>query len=128
MRTLISSGSHLEAPIGFSRAVRIGDHIAVAGTAPIKDRQTVFHGDPYQQTLYCLKLSVNAVIEAGGKAEYVIRTRIMLTDINDWKQAARAPGELFQTIRPACTFVEAKGFIEPDWLVETEMDAIVQHD
>lgn len=116
----------MEQPIGFSRACRIGNHIAVSGTAPIKDRQTVYLDDVYQQTLYCLNLSLDAVRQAGGDINDVIRTRIMLVDINNWKMAARAHGELFSDIRPACTFVEVKGFIEPDWLVETEMDAIVQ--
>ncbi len=125
MRKLVSSGSHLEAPIGFSRACRIGNTIAVSGTAPIKDAKTVFEGDVYGQTQYCLALSISAIEAVGGSVEAVIRTRIMLTDINQWEAAAKAHGELFSTIKPACTFVEVNGFIDPLWLVETEMDAVL---
>lgn len=125
MKKLVSSGSPLEKPIGFSRACRIDNQIAVAGTAPIQDGGTAFPGDVYNQTKYCLGLSIRAIEEAGGTLEGVIRTRIMLTDITRWEEAATAHGELFSTIRPACTFVEVKGFIDPDWLVETEMDAVV---
>ncbi|MCG9760910.1 MULTISPECIES: RidA family protein [Pseudoalteromonas] len=125
MRKLISSGSHLEEPIGFSRASRIGKNIAVAGTAPIDNGQTVFIGNVYEQTKYCLEISLKAIEEAGGSIEDVIRTRIMLTNIKEWEQAAKAHGELFSTQRPACTFVEVKGFIDPEWLVETEVDAVL---
>jgi len=124
MRKLISSGSHLEEPIGFSRACRIDNHIAVAGTAPIENGKTVFVGDLYKQTKYCLELSLRAIAEAGGNIDDVIRTRIMLIDISQWEEAARAHGEVFSQQRPACTFMEVKGFIDPSWLVETEMDAI----
>ncbi|MCF2909852.1 RidA family protein [Pseudoalteromonas sp. DL2-H2.2] len=125
MRKFISSGSHLEAPIGFSRATRIGNYIAVSGTAPIDNGKTVFVGDVYEQTKYCLTLSLRAIEEAGGSLRDVIRTRIMLTDISTWEQAAKAHGELFSGQRPACTFVEVKGFIDPQWLVETEVDAVL---
>ncbi|MCG7534777.1 RidA family protein [Pseudoalteromonas sp. OOF1S-7] len=124
MKQLVSSDSHLEKPIGFSRACRIGNLIAVAGTAPIKNAETVFPNDVYSQTKYCLELSIKAIEEAGATSADVIRTRIMLTDISLWEEAARAHGELFSDIRPACTFVEVKGFIDPTWLVETEMDAV----
>lgn len=125
MRKRIGSGSHLEGPIGFSRACRIGNQIAVAGTAPIKDGETVFVGDLYNQTKYCFELSLNAIAEAGGTADDVIRTRIMLTDITRWEEAAKAHGEFFSEIKPVCTFVEVNGFIEADWLVETEVDCVL---
>ncbi len=125
MKKIVSSGSHLEGPIGFSRACRIGDHIAVAGTAPMKDGETVFEGDVYNQTKYCLELSTRAIEEAGGSIEDVIRTRILLIDIEGWEDAAKAHGEFFSDIKPACTFVEVKGFIDPDWLVETEIDCVL---
>ena len=124
-RVLISSGSPLEPIIGFSRACRIGDHIAVSGTAPLEEGVTVHIGDVYLQTLHCLQLSIKAIEQAGGSISNVIRTRIMLTDISQWQQAAKAHGELFSSLKPACTFVEVSGFIDPKWLVETEMDAIV---
>ncbi|MFC3032916.1 RidA family protein [Pseudoalteromonas fenneropenaei] len=120
----MSSGSPLEAPIGFSRACRVGNHIAIAGTAPIKDGQTAYPGDVYLQTRHCLEISMKALADAGGQAKDVVRTRIMLTDIKRWEEAAKAHGEFFADIRPVCTFVEVSGFINPEWLVETEVDAI----
>jgi enamine deaminase RidA (YjgF/YER057c/UK114 family) len=126
MRKLVSSNSHLEEAIGFSRACRVGSIISVSGTAPIKNGETVCVGDVYEQTKYCLELSVRAIEEIGGKSTDVIRTRIMLTDISSWKEAAKAHGELFSEIRPACTFVEISRFIEPEWLVETEIDCVVE--
>ena len=128
MRKLVSSGSHLESPIGFSRACRVGNMIAVSGTAPIKDGKTAFIGDVYQQTKYCLELSIKAIEEAGGKSTDVIRTRIMLTDISRWQEAADAHGEIFSNIKPACTFVEVSRFIDPAWLVETEIDCVLEQE
>ncbi len=125
MRKIVSSGSHLEESIGLSRACRIDNFISVSGTAPIDNGKTVYVGDVYNQTKYCLELSILAVEEAGGNIQDVIRTRIMLTDITCWKEAARAHGELFSTIKPACTFVEVSRFIDPQWLVETEIDCVV---
>lgn len=126
MRTLVSSGSYLEPEIGFSRAVRVGDLIAVAGTAPIgEDGGTVGKGDVYAQTKRCLDIAAAALAEAGGGMKDVLRSRIMLTDADTWREAARAHGEVFGEVRPACTFVEVSRFIDPDWLVEIEVDAIV---
>lgn len=122
----VSSGSPLEPEIGFCRAVRHGNVIAVAGTAPIApDGSTACPGNVYGQTKQCFQIAMAAIREAGGSPEDVIRTRIMLTDIGRWKDAARAHGEMFASIRPACTFVEVKGFIDPAWLVEIEVDCIV---
>jgi len=119
----------MEPIIGFSRAVRVGDVIAVAGTAPIgPDGQTLCPGDVYGQTAACLAIAVAAIEQAGGHAGGVIRTRVMLTDITRWEEAARAHGALFAAIRPACTFVGVSGFIRPDWLVEIEMDCLVGND
>lgn len=126
MRKLISSGSPLEESIGFSRACRIGNIISVAGTAPIKDGKTVSAGDVYRQTKYCLEISILAIEEAGGAIQDVIRTRLMLTDISSWEQAAKAHGELFSELKPACTFVEVSRFIDPEWLIETEVDCVVK--
>lgn len=125
MRKIVSSGSHLEEPIGFSRACRVDNFISVSGTAPIDKGKTVYVDDVYNQTKHCLELSILAVEKAGGSVQDVIRTRIMLTDISCWKEAAQAHGELFATIKPACTFVEVSGFIDPQWLVETEIDCVV---
>lgn len=125
-RKNISSGSHLEEPIGFSRAVRIGNFISVSGTAPIaEDGTTLYSNDLYSQTKVCIEIMKKAIEEAGGKMENVIRTRIYLKDAKEWKKAANAHGEFFSKIRPACTFVEVKGFIDPEWLVETEADCVI---
>lgn len=125
-RINISSGSPMEPVIGFSRAVRVGNIIAVAGTAPIgADGKTATPGDVYGQTRRCFEISLEAAAKAGGDAACVVRTRIMLTDIKTWRDAARAHGDIFKDIRPACTFVEVSGLIDPDWLVETEMDCVL---
>ena len=125
-RTLISSGSPYEPSIGFSRAVRHGSWIAVSGTAPIApDGSTACPGDLYGQTRRCLEIIGEALQRAGGGLESVIRTRLMLRDISAWKEAARAHGEIFGTIRPACTFVEVSGLIGDDWLIEVEADGVV---
>lgn len=127
MRTLISSGSHLEPRIGFSRAVRVGSHLAVAGTAPIApDGGVAAPGDVYGQTKRCLEIIAQAIADAGLSLESVIRTRVMLTDISRWEEAARAHGETFAIIKPACTFVEVNGFINREWLVELEADCIAE--
>ena len=125
-RQLISSGSPFEKPIGFSRAVRVGDAIAVSGTAPIAPGGgTAYPGDLYRQTRTCIEIIKDAVEKAGGRLEDVIRTRIMLTDISRWQEAARAHGEFFGEIRPASTFVQVSRFIDADWLVEMEAVCVV---
>jgi enamine deaminase RidA (YjgF/YER057c/UK114 family) len=126
-RKNVSSGSPYEKPIGFSRAVRIDNIIAVSGTAPIApDGSTAHPNDLYGQTKTCLEIMKKAIEDAGGQLENVIRTRIMLKDISKWEDAARAHGEFFSDIRPACTFVEVKGFVREDWLVETEADCVLE--
>ena len=126
-RTLISSGSYLEPEIGFSRAVRIGQFVAIAGTAPIAaSGGTAAPGDVYGQTIRCLEIVAKAVVEAGGTLANIIRTRIMLTDISSWRDASRAHGEVFRDIRPACTVVQVSRFIDPTWLVEIEADCVVE--
>ncbi len=125
-RKNISSGSPLETPIGFSRAVRIGNIIAVAGTAPRPaPGKTIDFSSVYEQTRLCLEIMLKAIEDAGGKIENVIRTRVFLTDISRWEEAAKAHGEFFSEIRPACTFVEIKGLIDPKWMVETEADCVL---
>jgi enamine deaminase RidA (YjgF/YER057c/UK114 family) len=125
-RRSVSSGSYLEPILGFTRAVRVGLHISVAGTAPILAAGgTAAKGDVYGQTVRCLEIIQKAIEDAGGSLSDVVRTRIMLTDITTWQEAARAHGEYFSTIRPATTVVAVTGFVDPDWLVELEADAIV---
>lgn len=125
-RKNISSGSPFEPEIGFSRAVRIGNIISVSGTAPIaEDGNVASPGNVYGQTKRCIEIMQKAIEEAGGSLENVIRTRIMLVDAETWREAARAHGEFFSDIRPACTFVEVSRFINPEWLVELEADCVV---
>jgi len=125
-RINVSSGSALEKPIGFSRAVRIGNIISVSGTAPIaQDGSTAYPNDLYKQTTRCLEIIKKAITDAGGQLENVIRTRIFLKDITDWKKAAKAHSEYFSEILPACTFIEVKGFVKDDWLIEIETDCVI---
>ena len=117
----------MEPRIGFSRAVRVGPVIAVAGTAPLgPDGRTVGVGDAYVQTRRCFEIAQDALREAGAGLEHVVRTRVMLVDIEDWQAAARAHGEVFAAVRPACTFVEVSRFIDPEWRVEVEVDAVLE--
>jgi enamine deaminase RidA (YjgF/YER057c/UK114 family) len=125
VRANISSGTSLESRAGSSRAVRIGDLLAIAGTAPVaEDGTVVAPGDVYGQTRRCLQIIAAALHGAGFGAGDVIRTRIMLTDIQSWREAAKAHGELFARIKPACTFVEVSRFIDPAWLVQVEADCV----
>jgi enamine deaminase RidA (YjgF/YER057c/UK114 family) len=122
----VSSGSPLEPEIGFSRAVRSGPYVCVAGTAPIaQSGSTEAPGDVYAQSLRCIDIAEQALREAGASLADVVRTRVMLTDISQWREAARAHAQRFAQIRPACTFVEVSRFVDPEWLVEFELDAIV---
>ncbi|MGZ9928712.1 RidA family protein [Streptomyces sp. NC-S4] len=121
----VGSGSPLEPRIGFSRAVRAGQYVAVAGTAPLANGSTVGSGDVRAQTVRCLDIAEAALREAGASLEDVVRTRVMLTDVTRWQEAARAHGERFASVRPVTTFVEVSRFIDPDWLVEVEVDAVI---
>lgn len=126
-RQLISSGSPYEPRIGFSRAVRSGQFIAVAGTAPIgPDGKTAGPGDAALQARRCLEIIRGTLVKAGARLDDVIRTRIFLTRIEDWETVGKVHGEFFSKIRPASTIVQATRFINPEWLVEIEADAIVQ--
>jgi enamine deaminase RidA (YjgF/YER057c/UK114 family) len=126
MRKLIPSGSPYEPQIGFSRAVRVGPFVAVSGTAPIApDGSVAAPGDLYRQTRRCLEIIAQAIGSAGLGLDSVIRTRVMLTDISRWQEAARAHGEFFAEVRPASTFVEV-GLIERGWLVEIEADCVAE--
>lgn len=100
--------------------------VSVSGTAPIAPDRSVAHpGDLYGQTKYCLAVIQRAIEEAGARLADVTRTRVMLTDISRWEEAARAHGEYFVDIKPANTFVEVKGFINSEWLVEIEADCVL---
>ncbi|HXF53913.1 MAG TPA: RidA family protein [Hyphomicrobiaceae bacterium] len=125
-RRNISSGSPYEPIVGFSRAVRIGNIVAVGGTAPIgPDGKTVGIGDPAAQARRCFEITRLALEQAGASLGDVIRTRFLLTDIAHWEAVAKVHGEIFSAIRPATTMVQVARFIDPDWLVETEVDAVL---
>jgi len=125
MRKTVSSGSPFEPRIGFARAVRVGPWLAVSGTAPIAPGGGVAApGDVYGQTKRCLEIISEAIRAAGLTLDDVIRTRVMLTDISRWEEAARAHAEVFATIKPASTFVGVKDLVDPGWLVELEADCV----
>ncbi|HEU0273746.1 MAG TPA: RidA family protein [Candidatus Udaeobacter sp.] len=126
MRELISSGSPYEPKIGISRAVRVGSVVAVSGTAPIgSDGRTVGVGDAAAQARRCLEIIAAALEKAGASMTQVIRTRTLLVRIEDWEAVAAVHGEFFGEIRPANTVMQITRFIDPDWLVEFEADAII---
>ncbi|HEY4606409.1 MAG TPA: RidA family protein [Acidimicrobiia bacterium] len=120
----ISSGSPYEPTVGFSRAVRVGNRVLVAGTAPIWPDGSV-DPDPTAQTRRCLEIMLAALAEAGGVAENVVRTRIFITDPADADRIGEAHGEIFSGIRPASTMVVVNGLLDPRWKVEIELEAVL---
>jgi enamine deaminase RidA (YjgF/YER057c/UK114 family) len=127
-RQLVSSGSYLEPIIGFSRAVRVGNIIAVGGTAPIAaGGGTAATGDVYGQAKRIFEIIGKALADAGAGFEHVTRTRIILTDMALWNAASKAHAEIFKDIRPVTTVMAVSGFVDPDWLIEIEVDAVMQN-
>jgi len=125
-RKLISSDSPYENIIGFSRAVRVGNFISVGGTAPLgPNGETVGRGNVSVQTRQCIEIIKTALEKAGASLSDVIRTRILLKNIEDWKSVAKVKAEYFKDIRPADTIMQITTFVDPDWLIEMEVDAIV---
>ena len=126
VRRNISSGAPWEPIVGYSRAVRVGKHVHVSGTASVDEHGAVAHpGDPGAQTRRALEIILRALADAGGSARDVVRTRIFVTDISQWEAIGRAHGEVFGDIRPATSMVEVARLIHPDMLVEIEADAIL---
>jgi enamine deaminase RidA (YjgF/YER057c/UK114 family) len=124
-RPRASSGSPYEPLIGISRGVRAGRVIAIAGTAPIgTDGKTAAPGDAAAQARRCFEIIEAALEQLGAGLNDVIRTRILLTRIEDWQAVAMVHGEFFKEIRPANTIMQVARFIDPDWLVEIEADAV----
>ena len=121
---LISSGSSLEERYGYSRAVVTGNHVHVAGTAPIMPDDADPPTDPYEQMRRCLEIAETALREAGASLADVVRTRVFMTDAGYAPDVMRAHGEVFGDIRPACTGVIV-GLLDPRWVVEIELDAVI---
>ena len=124
-RINIPSGSEYEELVGYSRAVRVGNVIEVAGTTSLKDGKVRGLGEPYYQVKIILKKIEQALIDAGGSINDVVRTRIYVVDMAIWEDVARAHGEVFGTIRPASTLVQVSSLVDPDMLVEIEATAIL---
>ena len=125
MRKNIPSGSPWEDIVGYSRAVRIGNIIEVAGTTAMNGHELVGKGDVYVQTKFILSKIEKVLQEAGASMNDVVRTRMFVTDISQWEQVGRAHGEFFGAIKPVATMVEISALVDPDLLVEIEATAVM---
>jgi enamine deaminase RidA (YjgF/YER057c/UK114 family) len=124
-RSVVAAVSPQAATVGYSRAVRVGEHVHVAGTAPIFPEGVATPPDAYLQAKRCLEIVVAALAEVGASPEHVCRTRVYLVDADDWEEVGRAHGEVFGSALPASTFVVVAGLLDEEWRVEIEAEAIV---
>ena len=124
-RRLVAAESPFAATVGYSRAVRVGPHVHVAGTAPIMPAGADPPAGAYAQAKRCLEIIVGALAEVGAAPEDVVRTRAYLTEAEDWEEVGRAHGELFAEIRPATAFIVVSSLLDRRWRVEIEADAVV---
>lgn len=125
-RVLVSNGNPMETMVGFCRAVRVGPYISVGRTAPVDaDGKTVGVGDPATQARRCQEIIKEALENAGSGMGDVVRTRVLLTNVEDWKKVIEVRAEYFKDIRPVDTIMEVSRFVNPEWLVEFEADAVI---
>lgn len=125
MKTKLSSSAVWEDIVGYSRAIKIGNVIEIAGTASVKNGEVIHSNDPYQQAIYIIRIIENALKQLDAKLEDVVRTRIYLRNVDDWPEVAKAHGEFFKKIKPVCTMVAVSSMINPDILVEIEATAMI---
>lgn len=126
-RQRVSTGTEWEPRVGYSRAVRVGDRILVSGTtATDDDGEPVAPGDPEAQTRRALEKVVDAIETTGGRREDVVRTRMYVTDADDWETVGRVHGEFFDDVRPVSTMVEVSSLIGPEFVVEVEAEAVIE--
>jgi enamine deaminase RidA (YjgF/YER057c/UK114 family) len=125
MRQKISSGSPWEDIVGYSRAIRVGNIVEVAGTTAMDGDELIGKGDMYKQTIFIFKKIEKALAQAGATLNHVVRTRMFVTDISQWEEAGKAHGEFFKTIKPVATMLEVSRLINDDLLIEIEVTAII---
>lgn len=126
-RQTYSTGTPWEKAVCYSRAVRVGPHVFVSGTTASDEQgRTVAVGDAYQQAVYALKKIESSLSQVGANLSDVVRTRMFVTDISRWEEIGRAHAEFFEGINPAATMVEVRQLVNPDHLVEIEVDAVIE--
>jgi len=126
-RKKVSSGTHWEETVGYSRAIQVGNYIEVSGTTAVENNEVVCIGDAYGQTKCIFNKIEKALNELDAKLSDVVRTRMYVTDITKFEEYTKAHGEVFKDIRPSATLVEVKGLVDPNMLIEIEVTAIKSH-